>query len=72
MSAEKEWLSYENEQSIGCKANYIKANGFGGAMIFSLNTDDYRGSCDNENKVRTRFPLVQTVHSILLAADTKW
>ncbi|KAL9692452.1 hypothetical protein quinque_005496 [Culex quinquefasciatus] len=36
-----EWISYEDERSLECKANYIKENGFGGAMIFSLNTDDF-------------------------------
>lgn len=40
-----EWISYEDERSLECKANYIKENGFGGAMIFSLNTDDFGEYC---------------------------
>lgn len=79
MTAGNEWISYENEQSIACKAAYIKANGFGGAMIFSLNTDDHEGSCATnslpfvENRIgggKHRFPLLQTVHSVLLDASS--
>lgn len=43
--ASTEWISYEDERSLECKANYIKENGFGGAMIFSLNTDDFGEYC---------------------------
>ncbi|XP_053688384.1 chitinase-3-like protein 2 [Sabethes cyaneus] len=43
--AGREWISYEDERSLECKANYIKENGFGGAMIFSLNTDDFGEYC---------------------------
>lgn len=55
------WVSYENEESVTYKANWIKDNGFGGAMTFDLNTDDYEYKCTN----RTRFILHSIIHSIL-------
>jgi chitinase len=43
MYSGNEWISYEDEMSLECKAKFIKDNNFGGAMIFSLNTDDFGG-----------------------------
>ncbi|XP_067634739.1 chitinase-3-like protein 2 isoform X2 [Eurosta solidaginis] len=63
LSSGTEWISYENETSIACKALYVKAHQLGGAMIFSLNTDDTKGYCPRAYKAR--FPLVETVRSIL-------
>lgn len=75
-----EWISYEDERSLECKANYIKENGFGGAMIFSLNTDDFGEYCadnllleeeeegDGQRKSQqgqNNFPLLRKIHSVL-------
>lgn len=74
-----EWISYEDERSLECKANYIKENGFGGAMIFSLNTDDFGEYCadnallleEDEQKRKSpqqgqnNFPLLRKIHSVL-------
>ncbi|XP_004530472.1 chitinase-3-like protein 2 [Ceratitis capitata] len=65
LSSSTEWISYENETSIACKALYIKNHQLGGAMIFSLNTDDVKGYCPRAYK--TKFPLVETVKSILFS-----
>uniref|UniRef100_A0A1I8MB77 GH18 domain-containing protein n=1 Tax=Musca domestica TaxID=7370 RepID=A0A1I8MB77_MUSDO len=59
-SSGTEWISFENTQSISCKGDFIKKHGLGGAMIFSLNTDDFRGIC-TANKA---FPLLQTLYNI--------
>lgn len=59
-----EWISYENKRSISCKTNYIKENVLGGAMIFSLNTDDYSSYC-YYGRVNSQFPLTRLVNSIL-------
>lgn len=74
-----EWISFENEQSIACKTRYITGNDLGGAMIFSLNTDDYGGFCDpntqqnNQKSMKKdkvlKFPLVQTVKAILFGGN---
>ncbi|XP_014091186.2 chitinase-3-like protein 2 [Bactrocera oleae] len=65
LSSGTEWISYENETSIACKALYVKAHQLGGVMIFSLNTDDVKSYCPRAYK--TKFPLVETVKSILFS-----
>ncbi|XP_073834495.1 chitinase-3-like protein [Musca autumnalis] len=60
-SSGTEWISFENTASMKCKSEYIRKLGLGGAMIFSLNTDDFRGIC-TANKT---FPLLQTVYDTL-------
>lgn len=55
-----EWISYEDKNSISCKTNYIKNNGFGGAMIFSLNTDDFSAYC-YYGRQNGHFPLTRAV-----------
>nr|XP_027197976.1 acidic mammalian chitinase-like isoform X1 [Dermatophagoides pteronyssinus] len=44
---EREWISFENQQSASQKAKWIRMKNFGGLMIFSLNADDYRQQCSN-------------------------
>ncbi|XP_055343692.1 oviduct-specific glycoprotein-like [Paramacrobiotus metropolitanus] len=51
-----EWVSYENPKSARSKALYIMRNKLGGAMIWSLTTDDFNGFCYGK-----KFPLVQTL-----------
>jgi len=69
MHAGTEWISFENEQSLECKVKFVKNNKYGGAMMFSLNTDDHQSTCraylsaDNTKK----FPLVEKVNSILFS-----
>lgn len=46
-----EWISYENDQSIECKSQWIRDMRFGGAMIFSLNADDFNLYCLAATKV---------------------
>lgn len=68
VSAGTEWISYENERSISCKTQYAKDMGFGGVMIFSLNTDDYSSYCYYGRKTSqesAEFPLTRTIRSIL-------
>lgn len=36
------------------QANYIKERRFGGAMIFSLNADDFYGECGQQKFILTR------------------
>ena len=75
LSAGVEWISYEDERSLECKTNYAKDNHFGGIMVFSLNTDDYHFTCDDNYEVnrvggKRDFPLLRKVHSILFQNTT--
>ncbi|KAF7993192.1 hypothetical protein HCN44_006252 [Aphidius gifuensis] len=56
-----EWISFDDTTSIKKKIEWIKDNDFKGAMIFSMNTDDWNASCDG----RTTFPLIKTVKNML-------
>ena len=58
-----DWISYENEVSAQLKAQWIKRNHFGGAMLFSLNADDFRMQC-SEHQL---FPLHSTVRNVLIS-----
>ncbi|XP_075154560.1 chitinase-3-like protein isoform X2 [Haematobia irritans] len=60
VSSGSEWISFENELSMTCKANYVQAMGLGGVMIFSLNTDDFCGFCN-----KGKFPLLRTIYNVL-------
>uniref|UniRef100_A0A182QSI8 GH18 domain-containing protein n=1 Tax=Anopheles farauti TaxID=69004 RepID=A0A182QSI8_9DIPT len=48
------WISYEDPESAGNKAAYVKAKGLGGISINDLGTDDFRGACSGD-----RFPILR-------------
>ncbi|CAF1580064.1 unnamed protein product, partial [Adineta steineri] len=51
----------ENVRSMKYKANYIKQNNLGGAMIWTLDMDDFRGQFCCQGK----FPLIKTIKAVL-------
>ncbi|KAI1287432.1 Acidic mammalian chitinase [Halotydeus destructor] len=55
------WISFDDEKSVSAKANWIKANNFGGSMTYSLNCDDFNYSCSNT----TQFVLQQLIYDVL-------
>ncbi|XP_053677050.1 chitinase-like protein Idgf4 [Anopheles nili] len=48
------WLSYEDPESAGNKAAYVKAKGLGGISINDLAMDDFRGTCSGD-----KFPILR-------------
>ncbi|KAJ8956240.1 hypothetical protein NQ318_014971 [Aromia moschata] len=60
-----EWLSFDDVQSLTYKAEYVRDNKFGGAMVYALNSDDYRGVCKLQGMSNEKFPLVRVVRQIL-------
>ncbi|XP_046573242.1 acidic mammalian chitinase-like [Haliotis rubra] len=53
------WISYDNVRSVTLKTQYLLQQGFGGAMVYMLNADDYRGSCDG----KTKWPLFKAINA---------
>ncbi|XP_042888511.1 acidic mammalian chitinase-like isoform X3 [Penaeus japonicus] len=45
---ERDWVSYDDPQSIGEKVKWAKANSFAGVMTWNLNCDDWAGICSGE------------------------
>ncbi|XP_020281146.1 acidic mammalian chitinase-like isoform X2 [Pseudomyrmex gracilis] len=63
-----EWISYDNKDSFYYKSMWIRNNGFKGAMILSLNVDDWNGTCHGTNET---FPLIRTVWKVLVNESNK-
>ena len=61
-----DWISFENVISARFKADWIVQNGFGGAMTFSLNTDDYTSRCN-----QGLFPIHSAVRDVFAKIPAK-
>eukprot|EP00095_Tigriopus_kingsejongensis_P010971 maker-scaffold270_size230592-snap-gene-1.18 protein:Tk10971 transcript:maker-scaffold270_size230592-snap-gene-1.18-mRNA-1 annotation:"hypothetical protein DAPPUDRAFT_232075" len=55
-----QWFGFDDVASFEIKAQFIKDNGFGGAMIWSIDTDDFQGLCGGPT-----FPLTRKVQEVL-------
>jgi len=51
-----QWVGYDNKKSIEIKVDYLIKNGLGGGMVWSLETDDFRGKCFGQ-----KYPLLRTI-----------
>ncbi|CAB3371424.1 Hypothetical predicted protein [Cloeon dipterum] len=40
-----QWVGFDDERSLKTKMGWLKEEGFGGIMIWSIDMDDFRGSC---------------------------
>ncbi|XP_019880028.2 chitinase-3-like protein 2 isoform X2 [Aethina tumida] len=61
-----EWISFDDEQSLSYKAEFIRDNHYGGAMVYSMNTDDHKGMCASVGKsTMKKFPLINTIKQVL-------
>jgi len=52
----RDWISYDDEQSLQEKAEWIRNHNFGGVMVYDLNCDDFAGICGNVS-----FPLLRSI-----------
>jgi len=56
-----QWIAYDNVETIGIKAQYIKDKGLAGGMIWALDLDDFKGSFCGEGK----YPLLTAIVDVL-------
>ncbi|CAO2599629.1 Chitinase-like protein 3 [Lemmus lemmus] len=56
-----EWVGYDNIKSFHIKAQWLKNNSFGGAMIWAIDMDDFTGSFCGQGT----FPLTSTLKKAL-------
>uniref|UniRef100_V5GTJ2 Acidic mammalian chitinase n=2 Tax=Anoplophora glabripennis TaxID=217634 RepID=V5GTJ2_ANOGL len=69
-SKSHEWISFDNTESFMYKSEFIRDNKFGGAMVYCLNSDDYRGVCQSPEGNGKKFPLVKVARQILAEPGT--
>ena len=54
---EYQWIGYDNVKSIIRKIAFLTKRKLGGAMVWSIETDDFRGQCG-----KGKYPLLSTIN----------
>ncbi|XP_073845180.1 chitinase 8 [Musca autumnalis] len=57
---DRQWIGYENEKSLALKAYYVVKENLGGIMVWSIESDDFRGVCSKKP-----YPLLTVINNIL-------
>ncbi|RZC41996.1 Glyco hydro 18 domain containing protein [Asbolus verrucosus] len=55
-----QWFGYDDEESLRYKVEFANSKNLGGVMIWSLDTDDFKGICGNGP-----YPLLKTINQYL-------
>ncbi|XP_044253062.1 probable chitinase 10 [Tribolium madens] len=55
-----QWVGFDDERSLKTKMAWLKEEGFGGIMIWSVDMDDFRGSCGSG-----KYPLINAMRQEL-------
>lgn len=63
-NTERQWVGYDDRESLALKARFAKSMGLGGLMMWSIETDDFQGRCHDE-----KFPLLNTIRRVLDGHD---
>uniref|UniRef100_A0A8C6WYY0 chitinase n=1 Tax=Neogobius melanostomus TaxID=47308 RepID=A0A8C6WYY0_9GOBI len=60
-----DWVGFDNMRSLGIKVEYLKKNNFGGALVWTLDLDDFSGQFCGQGK----YPLISHIRSALETAS---
>ncbi|KAM9319587.1 acidic mammalian chitinase-like [Gastrophryne carolinensis] len=60
-----EWVGFDNQESYDCKVRFLKESGFAGAMVWTIDLDDFSGSSCNQGT----YPLINHLKSLLGDSD---
>lgn len=55
-----QWISYDDVESVSLKVGYAVEQQLGGAMVWSIETDDFHGICQ-----QGKYPLLNTINRVL-------
>ncbi|KAM9445216.1 acidic mammalian chitinase-like [Clarias gariepinus] len=56
-----QWVGYDNIKSFQIKAQWLMKSNFGGAMVWTIDMDDFLGTFCNQGK----YPLINVLHKAL-------
>lgn len=56
----REWIGFDDVESLTAKVEFAMSKGLAGAMVWSIETDDFRGKCGG-----TANPLQRAIHKAL-------
>lgn len=57
-----QWVGYDDEAIARKKGEYVVANGLGGIMFWSIDNDDFRGTCHGRP-----YPIIEAAKEAMLA-----
>ena len=64
MYKDTKWVSYDNVESIKYKSQFAYDQGLAGVMVWSIDTDDFKGLCGGP-----RYPLLRTINNALYESE---